>query len=195
MPHGRQRCIVIEHRSSRSHSVFAAIGAGIGYDIPINNKNSVWLSPEAFIAIRYNLGNGSSDLKVSTLRIALAVKSDIGAEPPHHTAAEANHDECISKRILPNGETTGEPVIPEQASRTRSSVPLLPYNFLRERQFRNSGKIFAPGATGFSEMNLKEDEKMRVDANHELLGYRFGMKQIPNENYAHRHELEFRSRA
>ncbi len=164
-----------------SHSVFAAFGAGIGYDIPINSKNSVWLSPEAFYSYPLtNLGDGSSDLKISTLRIALAVKFDIGGEaPPLPPPPQPIGMTITAKGILPNGETTGEPVIPEQAMRTRSSVPLLPYIFFDNGSADIPVRYGRNGATGFSEMRL--EGKDALEANHELMdiiGSR--MKQNPN---------------
>lgn len=163
-----------------SHSVFAAIGAGIGYDIPINGKNTVWLSPEAFYSYPFtNLGNGTSDLKVSTLRVALAVKFDISPEPPPPPPPSHPLSVTVSaKGILPGGETTNEPVIPEQAVHSRSSIPLLPYIFFDNGSAEIPARYSRSGATGFSEMRL--EGKDAFEANHSLLdivGAR--MKQYP----------------
>ncbi|MDP4220130.1 MAG: OmpA family protein [Bacteroidota bacterium] len=163
-----------------SHSVFAAIGAGVGYDIPINKKNSVWLSPEAFYSYPLtNLGDGSSDLKVSTLRVAVSVKFDISPEPPPPPPPAHPITMTVSARgILPNGDVSNEPVIPEQASRTRSSVPLLPYIFFDNGSAEIPARYSRNGATGFTEMQLEGKDAMEV--NHEILdviGSR--MKQNP----------------
>jgi outer membrane protein OmpA-like peptidoglycan-associated protein len=84
-----------------------------------------------------------------------------------------------AKGIMPNGETTNEPVIPEQASRTRTSVPLLPYIFFDNGSSEIPVRYSRNGATGFSEMSL--EGKDALEANHELMdviGSR--MKQNPD---------------
>lgn len=164
-----------------SHSVFASVGAGIGYDIPINAKNTVWLSPEVFYSYPLsNLGTDVTDLKVSTLRAALAVKFDISSDEPPLPPPERPITSSISaKGILPNGDIAGEPTVPSQASRTRTSLPLLPYIFFENGSGAIPARYSRSGVTGFSEMSL--EGKDALEANHSILdimGAR--MKQYPD---------------
>jgi outer membrane protein OmpA-like peptidoglycan-associated protein len=164
-----------------SSSVYAAIGAGVGYDIPINSKHSVWLTPEAFYSFPLtNLGPDNGSLKVSTLRAALSVKFDIGAEPPPPPPANEPVSIGISaKGILPNGEVTNDPIIPEQASRTRSSMQMLPYIFFENNSADIPVRYSRNGATGFNEMQLTGKDEMEVNhAALDILGAR--MKQYPD---------------
>lgn len=162
-------------------SLYATIGAGIGYDIPINAKHSVWLSPEAFYSFPLtNLGPDNGSLKVSTLRIALAVKFDIGSEPaPPPVPSEPLGISVSARGILPNGDLTNDPIVPEQASRTRSSMQMLPYIFFDNNSATVPPRYSRNGATGFSEMQLSGKDEMEV--NHavlDILGAR--MKQFPD---------------
>ena len=162
-------------------SLYAAIGAGIGYDIPINNKHSVWLTPEAFYSYPLtNLGPNNGSLKVSTLRIALSVKFDIGAEPPPPPApSEPLGVQVSAKGILPNGDMTNDPIIPEQASRTRSSMQMLPYIFFDNNSAAIPPRYSRNGATGFSEMQLAGKDEMEVNhAALDIWGAR--MKEYPD---------------
>ena len=154
-------------------SFFISVGAGVGYDIPINRQHTVWLSPEVFYHYGLtNLGgdNSNSKLKISNLRAALSVKFDLGGKKEENKPEiPENPDMTITaKGILPGGDATPEPIIPEQATRTRSSMPLLPYVFYDY----NSDKIptrynTSSAATGFSIESLQgraEDE-----VNHQVL--------------------------
>jgi len=159
-------------------SLYATIGAGIGYDIPINSKHSVWLTPEAFYSLPLtNLGPDNGSLKVSTLRIALSVKFDVGSEPPPPPPPSAPLEVSVSaKGILPNGDMTNEPIIPEQASRTRSSMQMLPYIFFDNNSATIPPRYSRNGATGFSEMQLAGKDEMEV--NHAAMDiWRARMKQ------------------
>lgn len=162
-------------------SFFLSVGLGAGYDIPLNKKNSVWLSPELF----YNLGltnlagPNNGDLKVSTLRAALSVKFDLSPPPP----PEVKKDEPVelsitAKGILPNGDATNEPIIPEQASRSRTSMPLLPYMFFDYNSASIPSRYNTDGATGFSTESLAG--KNELEANYQMLNiYGSRMKQYP----------------
>jgi outer membrane protein OmpA-like peptidoglycan-associated protein len=176
------------------HRVLITAGAGVGYDAPLNHNNTLWLTPE--ITYHYpitNLGAGDNSsvndpgpvkvghLKPSTLRGALSLKFDISpAEPPPAAAPPARplSVTVTAKGILPNGEPTEEPVIPEQATRTRASVPLLPYVFFEDKNAAIPARYSRNGATGFTEAQLAG--KDALDVNHSLLdvlGAR--MKQYP----------------
>lgn len=162
-------------------SFFVSLGLGAGYDIPLNKKNSVWLSPELF----YNLGltnlagDANGDLTVSTLRAALSVKFDLSPPPPPPPPpAEPVELSISAKGILPNGDATNEPIIPEQASRSRTSMPLLPYMFFDYNSANIPSRYNTDGATGFSTESLTG--KNEIEANYQMLniiGSR--MKQYP----------------
>jgi outer membrane protein OmpA-like peptidoglycan-associated protein len=161
-------------------SVYASIGAGAGYDIPINDKHSVWLTPEAFYSFPFaNLGGDQGDLKVSTLRVALSVKFDIGKDDkPVEPPPPAPKLSITAKGVLPNGDATQDPTVAEQVTRSRSSMPLLPYIFFDYDNAQVPERYSKMGATGFNTSMLegkKEDE-----VNHavlDVLGSR--MKDIP----------------
>jgi outer membrane protein OmpA-like peptidoglycan-associated protein len=161
-------------------SVYAAIGAGAGYDISINSKHSVWLTPEVFYSYPFtNLGPNNGSLKVSTLRAALSVKFDIGSEPPPPPPQAQPVSATISaKGILPNGDATNDPIIPEQSSRTRSSMQMLPYIFFDNSSSEIPSRYTRQGSTGFSEMQLAGKDEMEVNhAAMDIWGSR--MKQNP----------------
>src|SRR5205823_13879761 len=124
--------------------------------IPINSKHTVWLTPEAFYSFPLtNLGPNNGSLKISTLRAALSVKFDIGPEPaPQEKPTEPIGITLAAKGILPNGDVTSSPIIPEQASRTRSSMQILPYIFFDNGSSEIPERYPRQGATGFTEMQL-----------------------------------------
>lgn len=165
-------------------SFFVSFGLGAGYDIPLNKKNSVWLSPELF----YNLGltnlagPSNGDLTVSTLRAALSVKFDLSTPPPPPPPpAEPVELSISAKGILPNGDATNEPIIPEQASRSRTSMPLLPYMFFDYNSSNIPSRYNTDGATGFSNDNLQG--KNEIEANYQLLNIMGSrLKQYPTAN-------------
>jgi outer membrane protein OmpA-like peptidoglycan-associated protein len=163
-------------------SLYAAIGAGVGYDIPINSKHTVWLTPEAFYSFPLtNLaGSDNGSLKVSTLRAALSVKFDLGSEPPPPPPpAEPMTATMTARGILPNGDATNDPIIPEQASRTRSSMQMLPYVFFDNGSSEIPARYSRNGATGFSEMQLSGKNELEVNhAALDIWGSR--MKQYPD---------------
>ncbi len=162
-------------------SVYASIGAGVGYDIPINAKHSVWLTPEAFYSFPFtNLGGDNGDLKVSTLRLALSVKFDIGKDekPPEPPPAAPNIS-VTAKGVLPNGDPTQDPIVAEQVTRSRSSMPLLPYIFFDYDNAEIPSRYYRNGATGFNTSML--DGKDPLEVNHSLpdiIGSR--MRQYPD---------------
>ncbi|MEP7235856.1 MAG: outer membrane beta-barrel protein, partial [Ignavibacteriota bacterium] len=162
-------------------SLYATIGAGIGYDIPINAKHSVWLTPEVFYSIPLtNLGPDNGSLKASTLRAALSIKFDIGSDPlPPPAMLDPLEATISAKGILPNGDLTNEPIIPEQASRTRSSMQMLPYIFFDNNSAEIPARYTRSGSTGFSEMGLAG--KNEIEVNHAALDiWGARMKQYPS---------------
>ncbi|MBS1902802.1 MAG: OmpA family protein [Bacteroidetes bacterium] len=162
-------------------SVYATIGAGVGYDIPINDKHTVWLTPELFYSFPLtNLGGSNGDLKVSTLRAGLSVKFDLGSDDkPSEPAPAAPQISVSAKGVLPNGDATNDPVVAEQVTRTRASMPLLPYIFFDYNSAEIPQRYTRSGSTGFSpEMLTGKDE---LEANHAALDvYGFRMKQYPD---------------
>ncbi len=163
-------------------SVYAAIGAGIGYDIPVNDRHTVWLSPEAFYSFPFtNLGGSSNgDLKISTLRIALSVKFDIGSDPKPNELPPPSPSMSITARgVLPNGDPTQDPIVAQQVNRTRSSMTFLPYVFFDYNSAEIPARYNRDGATGFNTDMLAG--KTDIDANHsglDILGYR--LRQYPD---------------
>lgn len=162
-------------------SVYFSVGAGVGYDIPINDKHSVWLTPELFYSFPLtNLGGDNGDLHVSTLRAGLSVKFDVGSDDkPTEPPPSAPQVNVIARGVLPNGDATNDPVVAEQVTRTRSSMPLLPYVFFDYNSAEIPSRYARSGATGFSpEMLAGKDE---MEANHDaldILGSR--MKAYPD---------------
>lgn len=163
-------------------SLFASLGAGVGYDIPINDQNSVWLTPEVFASYPLSDLGGSSSLGLATIRAGIALKFDVSPKeepPPPPTAAL--EIEITSRGVLPGGELTNEPVVPQQTTRSRVSMPLLPYIFFDNGEADISARYSTAGATGFNIESLAG--KNEFDVNHEalnVLGAR--MKQYPTAN-------------
>jgi outer membrane protein OmpA-like peptidoglycan-associated protein len=163
-------------------SFFMSIGAGAGYDIPINKQNSVWLSPEVFYSFPLTdmAGDNNGSLKISSLRAALTVKFDLGKKeeappPPPETPIEVG---ISSKGILPNGDQTNEPIIPEQATRSRNSMPLLPYVFFDYNKDNIPDRYNTSASTGFTVESLAG--KSELEVNHNVLNvYGQRMKQNP----------------
>ena len=56
--------------------VLAALKAGVGYDIPINGANTIWITPEAFYAYPLNSATRivNNDLKVTALSGGASIK-------------------------------------------------------------------------------------------------------------------------
>ncbi|HYM21037.1 MAG TPA: OmpA family protein [Candidatus Kapabacteria bacterium] len=162
-------------------SVYAAIGAGIGYDIPINSKHTVWLSPELFYSFPLtNLGGSNGDLKISTLRAALSVKFDIGPdEKPAEAQPAAPQISVSAKGVLPNGDPSQDLTVGEQVTRTRTSMPMLPYIFFDYNSAEIPTRYVRNNSTGYSTDML--EGKDALEANHnglDVLGAR--MRQYPD---------------
>lgn len=168
---------------SGAPDLFASLGLGFGLDIPINDRNTVWLTPEIFGSYPLTDLGGGTKLDIATIRGGLALKFDISPKeelpPPAPTAAL---EVGISARgVLPNGELTDEPVVPQQSTRSRVSMPLLPYVFFGTGESDISSRYSTAGATGFSIESLAG--RNEFDVNHEVLnviGAR--MKQYPTSS-------------
>src|SRR5688572_3447446 len=90
---------------SGAPDLFASLGLGFGLDIPINDRNTVWLTPEIFGSYPLTDLGGGTKLDIATIRGGLALKFDISPKdelpPPAPTAAL---EVGISARgVLPSG--------------------------------------------------------------------------------------------
>ena len=168
---------------SGAPDLFASLGLGFGLDIPINDRNTVWLTPEIMGSYPLTDLGGGTKLDIATIRGGLALKFDISPKeelpPPAPTAAlEVG---ITAHGVLPNGELTNEPVVPQQSTRSRVSMPLLPYVFFDNGEADISARYSTAGATGFSIESLSG--RNEFDVNHEVLnvvGAR--MKQYPTSS-------------
>ncbi len=154
--------------------LIAGLKLGVGYDIPLNSKNTIWLAPEAFFSYSFTK---HSDISGSTtnnyypltitagasLKFALDGAPEVAPPPPLQLTAT-----ITAHGVLPDGTVTSEPVSPQQAIRTRSSLPLLPYIFFDENSSTIPARYSRSGATGFSEQSALQG-KDAFQANHEVL--------------------------
>lgn len=162
----------------------AGLKGGVGYDIPINQNNTVWLTPEAFFT--YALTNYVSDasgdraLYPVTLSGGASLKFALGGGAPPPPPATPIAATITAHGVMPDGAVVAEPVSPQQALHTRSSIPLLPYVFFDDGSAVISTRYTRSGATGYSEQTALAG-KDALDANHQVLdimGER--MKNNPN---------------
>jgi len=160
--------------------VFAAAQVGLGYDAPLNSKNTMWLTPEVMYAYPLtDLGVDPNDLSVQSFRTSLSLKFDIsGEEPAPPPPARPLSVAVTAKGLTADGQVTNEPILPVKSTTTRASVPILPYVFFDDNSAVIPARYSQSGSTGFSEMQLQG--KDALDVNHSLLdivGSR--MKQYP----------------
>ncbi|MFI5263061.1 MAG: OmpA family protein [Candidatus Kapaibacterium sp.] len=166
-----------------NRTAFASLGGGVGYDAPLNTKNTLWLTPEIFYAYPLtNLAEDGNTLHTSTLRGAMSLKFDISpAEAPPAPPPPPKRPLAVNitaKGVMPNGQATDSPVLPEKETTTRTSEPVLPYVFFGENSAEIPARYSQSGATGFDEKQLQGKDALEV--NHEVLdiiGSR--MKQNP----------------
>lgn len=161
-------------------NLFAALGLGFGVDIPLNEQNTIWLTPEVFGAYPVTDLGDNSNLNIAPFRGSIALKFDVNpTEPPPPIKPTAALEVGITVRgVLPNGELTNMPVVPQQTTRTRVSMTVLPHIFFENGKADIPARYSTAGATGFSIDQLAEANEF--SANHEVLniiGAR--MKQYP----------------
>jgi len=171
----------------------AGLKGGLGYDIPLNGRNTIWLTPEAFFT--YSLTNYSqvpgtsqsnpnNEFYPVTLSGGASLKFALNGPPEEAPppAAIPLAATITAHGIMPDGSITAEPVSPQSAIHTRSSLPLLPYVFFDEGSPTISSRYSRSGATGFSEQSALAG-KDALEANHDALdvfGYR--LKNNPTMN-------------
>ncbi len=159
----------------------AAIKGGIGYDIPLNSKNTIWLTPEAFydyFLTDFSQKHDKSEYFISTVQAGLSLKFDVGSEPPPPPPVAAIEVSITARGVLPDNTPTPEPIVPQQGLHSRSSMPLLPYVFFASNDASVPARYSRMGSTGFTTESLKD--KNEVDGNHavlDIVGAR--LKQYP----------------
>jgi outer membrane protein OmpA-like peptidoglycan-associated protein len=155
----------------------AAIKGGIGYDIPLNSKNTIWLTPEAFYDYFVtDFSQKQPDLKqlnggeyfITTIQAGLSLKFNVGGDdvppPMPMSALEAS---ITARGVLPDNSAAPEPIVPQQGMHTRASMPLLPYVFFANNDPSIPARYSRMGSTGFTTESLSG--KNETDANHALL--------------------------
>ena len=148
----------------------AGLKGGLGYDIPLNAKNTIWLTPEAFYTYsvtNYSQVKNGNELFPVTLTGGASLKFALnGPEaPPPPLAINAT---ITARGVMPDGSIVPEPVSPQSALHTRASLPLLPYVFFDNNSAAITARYNRNGATGFNIQSALAD-KTAIDANHDLL--------------------------
>jgi outer membrane protein OmpA-like peptidoglycan-associated protein len=152
----------------------AALKGGVGYDIPLNGNNTIWLTPEAFFSYPVtdyvqdpNPPSNNRELFPVTLSggasLKFALAGPPAAPPPAPIAAT-----ITAHGVMPDGSLTADLVSPQQAIHTRASIPLLPYIFFDDGQAVINTRYNRSGATGFSEQSALAG-KDALEANHDVL--------------------------
>jgi outer membrane protein OmpA-like peptidoglycan-associated protein len=167
----------VDHNTPNSGTVpdfakfIAGLKGGVGYDIPLNAKNTIWLTPEAFFT--YSLTDyiqrtpANYELFPITLSGGASMKFALAgppAAPPEVPLAAT----ISAHGIMPDGSIVAEPVSPEQALHTRASIPLLPYIFFDNNSAVINARYNRSGATGFNEQSALAG-KDALEANHDVL--------------------------
>ncbi len=148
----------------------AAIQGGIGYDIPLNSKSTIWLTPEAFydyFVTDFSQKHTGSEYFITTIQAGLSLKFDMGSEPPPPAPMSALSASITARGVLPDNSAAPEPIVPQQGMHSRSSMPLLPYVFFANNDAAIPARYSRMGSTGFTTESLKD--KNEADANHALL--------------------------
>ncbi|MFI5201547.1 MAG: OmpA family protein, partial [Candidatus Kapaibacterium sp.] len=152
----------------------AALKGGVGYDIPLNANNTIWLTPEAFFTYPVsdyvqdpNPPSNNRELFPVTLSggasLKFALAGPPAAPPPAPIAAT-----ITAHGVMPDGSLTADLVSPQQAIHTRASIPLLPYIFFDDGSAVINTRYNRSGATGFNEQTDLSG-KDALDANHDVL--------------------------
>ena len=152
----------------------AGLKGGVGYDIPLNANNTIWLTPEAFFTYSVtdyindnSPGSNNRELFPVTLSGGASMKFALAgppaAPPPTPIAATVS-----AHGVMPNGSLTADLVSPQQSNVTRASIPLLPYIFFDDNSPTIAARYSRSGSTGF---NIQTDlaGKDALDANHDVL--------------------------
>ncbi len=149
-----------------------ALKVGIGYDIPLNAENTMWLTPELFTTYsltgyQSGLSSGMSLIPIiftggATLKFALPESTPPPPPPVPISATITAHG------VMPDGGQMPDLVSPEQANHTRASMPLLPYIFFDDGSAVISSRYSQSGATGFSEESALSG-KDALAANHAIM--------------------------
>ena len=152
----------------------AGLKGGVGYDIPLNAKNTIWLTPEAFFMYALtdyvqdpNPGTNNRELFPLILTGGASLKFAL-AGPPAAPPSVAMAATITAHGVMPDGSIVAEPVSPEQALHTRASIPLLPYVFFDNNSAVINTRYNRSGATGFSEQSALAG-KDALEANHDVL--------------------------
>jgi len=159
-----------DHPVPDASSFLAFADGGLGYDIPINEKHTIWLTPEAFFSYpltNFTQNQAADELYVTTVRGGASLKFNIGGPdvlPPPLVDLGAS---ITARGVLPDGSISAEPVVPQQGIHSRTSMPLLPYVFFDMGKSDIPARYTRSGSTGFSTSSLAG--KDAIDANHAVL--------------------------
>ena len=164
--------------------LIAALKIGVGYDIPVNANNTIWVTPEAFFTypLASYASNNGFDVDPATISLGVSIKFALAPPPPPPPPPQPISATITAHGVMPDGSPANDLVSPQQATHNRSSVPMLPYVFFDEGSSVIPTRYSQSGATGFSEQSAL-DGKNALQANScvilDVLGSRM-KKNNPN---------------